>query len=189
MTGLGLFLAVTVAMDYGPPSVEKPLGALPVVRDYLARLDVAGTIDRLAPMRDKVNRASHGQVIAALVANRPTSPAPLLHVERWARQWAVGEMFGLAPDVLNDDRVGRALGALAPVCEAVVGSVGAAAITAFGLVLHELIRRGITMTPLTDHLAYRRTSSCAASPASRSASNSTPVSSVRCRRRPRGARR
>ncbi|WP_347176729.1 IS1634 family transposase [Parafrankia sp. EAN1pec] len=151
MTGLGLFLAVTVAMDYGPPSVEKPLGALPVVRDYLARLDVAGTIDRLAPMRDKVNRATHGDVIAALVANRLTSPTPLLHVERWARDWAVEEMFGIAPDVLNDDRVGRALDALAPVCEAVVGSVGAAAIAAFDL---DLSRVHWDMTSISLHGAY-----------------------------------
>jgi hypothetical protein len=89
----------------------------------LARLGIAGTIDRLAPIRDKVNRASHGEVIAALVAHRLTSPTPLLHVETWAREWAVEEVFGLAPDVLNDDRVGRALDALAPVCEAVVGSI------------------------------------------------------------------
>jgi len=33
VAGLGLFGAVSVARDYGPPSVEKPLGALPVVRD------------------------------------------------------------------------------------------------------------------------------------------------------------
>ncbi|ABW14746.1 Transposase-like protein [Parafrankia sp. EAN1pec] len=142
---------MSVAMDYGPPSVEKPLGALPVVRDYLARLDVAGTIDRLAPMRDKVNRATHGDVIAALVANRLTSPTPLLHVERWARQWAVEEMFGIAPDVLNDDRVGRALDALAPVCEAVVGSVGAAAIAAFGL---DVSRIHWDMTSISLHGAY-----------------------------------
>ena len=108
-------MAVSVVMGYGPPSVEKLLGALPVVRDYLGRLGLVGTIDRLAPMRDKVNRATHGQVIAALVANRLTSPTPLLHVESWARQWAVEEVFGVAPDVLNDDRVGRAPDALAPV--------------------------------------------------------------------------
>jgi len=88
VTGLGLFVAVSVARDYGPPSVEMPLGALPVVRDYVGRVDLAGTIDRLAPMRDKVNRVSHGQVLAALVANRLTSPTPLLHVETWAREWA-----------------------------------------------------------------------------------------------------
>jgi len=144
-------VAVSVAMDYGPPSVEKSLGALPVVHDYLARLGVAGTIDRLAPIRDKVSRASHGEVIAALVANRLTSPTPLLHVETWAREWAVEEVFGLAPDVLNDDRVGRALDALAPVCEAVVGSVGAAAIAAFDL---DMSRCHWDMTSISLHGAY-----------------------------------
>ena len=151
MTGLGLFVAVSVVVGYGPPSVEKLLGALPVVHDYLARLDVAGTIDRLAPIRDKVNRATHGEVIAALVANRLTSPAPLLHVETWAREWAVEEVFGIAPDALNDDRVGRALDALAPVREAVVGSVAAAAITAFGL---DISRVHWDMTSISLHGAY-----------------------------------
>ncbi len=79
-------MTVSVIMDYGPPSVEKSLGALPVVRDYLARLDLAGTIDQLAPMRADVSRISHGQVIAALVANRLTSQTPLRHVETWARE-------------------------------------------------------------------------------------------------------
>jgi hypothetical protein len=138
-------------MDYGPPSVEKPLGALPVVRDYLARLDLAATIDRLAPMRDQVNRISHGQVIAALVANRLTSPTPLLHVETWAREWAVEEMFDIPADALNDDRVGRALDALAPVCEAVVGSVGAAAIAAFGI---DVSRMHWDMTSISLYGAY-----------------------------------
>jgi hypothetical protein len=151
VAGLGLFVAVSVAMGYGPPSVEKPLGALPVVGDYLARLDVAGTIDRLAPIRDKVSRATHGEVIAALVANRLTSPTPLLHVATWAREWAVEEVFGIAPDVLNDDRVGRALDALAPVCEAVVGSVGTAAIAAFGL---DISRVHWDMTSISLHGAY-----------------------------------
>ncbi|MDT3443630.1 IS1634 family transposase [Pseudofrankia sp. BMG5.37] len=144
-------MAVSVARDYGPPSVEKPLGALPVVRDYLDRLGLVDTIDRLAPIRDKVNRATHGEVIAALVANRLTSPTPLLHVATWAREWAVEEVFGVAPDVLNDDRVGRALDALAPVCEAVVGSVGAAAIAAFGL---DVSRVHWDMTSISLHGAY-----------------------------------
>ncbi|WP_133150708.1 hypothetical protein [Frankia canadensis] len=34
-------MAVTAVVDYGPPSVEKMLGALPVVRDFLRRLDVS----------------------------------------------------------------------------------------------------------------------------------------------------
>ncbi len=67
------------------------------------------------------------------MANRLTSPAPLVHVEDWAREWAVKEIFGIDPGALNDDRIGRALDAIAPQLQAIVGSVGAAAITAFGL--------------------------------------------------------
>jgi Domain of unknown function (DUF4277) len=112
--------------------MEKALGCLPVVRDFLARLDVAATVDRLCPVRD-LARVSHGQVIAALVANRLTSPTPLVGVEDWARTWAVPEMLGVPADTLNDDRIGRALDALAPNAEAVAGTIGARAITTFGV--------------------------------------------------------
>jgi hypothetical protein len=71
---------------------DKPLGALPVVADFARRLDLAGIVDRACPVRD-LALLTHGQVIEALVANRLTSPAPLVHVEDWAREWAVQEIF------------------------------------------------------------------------------------------------
>ena len=108
------------------------LGSLPVIAEFCRRLDVRGVIDRACPVRD-VAIATHGQVIEALVANRLTSPRPLCHVEDWAREWAVGEVFGVEPDALNDDRVGRALDAVAPALAGVVGSVGVNAIDAFGI--------------------------------------------------------
>jgi hypothetical protein len=117
---------------YGAPSAEQALGALPVVAGFCRKLDIAGIIDRAAPVRD-IARATHGQVIEALIANRLTSPSPMVHVGAWARQFAVAHVLGLAPDVLNDDRIARALDALAPVLEQVTGSVGAAAIAAFGI--------------------------------------------------------
>jgi transposase len=117
---------------YGAASTEKALGALPVVAGFCRRLDIAGIIDRAAPVRE-IAYATHGQVIEALVANRLTSPAPMVHVGAWAREFAVAEVLGLDPDVLNDDRIARALDALAPVLEEVTGSVGAAAITAYGV--------------------------------------------------------
>jgi transposase len=122
---------------YGPPSGEQALGALPVVAAFCRRLDIAGIIDRAAPVR-QVARASHGQVIEALIANRLTSPSPMVHVGQWARQFAVGRVLGLAPDMLNDDRIARALDALAPVLEQVTGSVGAAAIGRFGIDVSQL---------------------------------------------------
>jgi len=112
--------------------VEKLLGALPVVASFCRRLDLEGIIDRACPVRE-VAILTHGQVIAALVANRLTSPTPLWRVEDWARAWAVEETFGIPPDALNDDRVGRALDAIAPKLDQLVGSVGAQAIAVFGL--------------------------------------------------------
>ena len=122
---------------YGPASVEQTLGALPVVAGFCRRLDIAGIIDRAAPVRE-IAHATHGQVIEALIANRLTSPAPMIHVGAWARQFAVGHVLGLDPDVLNDDRIARALDALAPVLEQVTGSVGAAAIAAYGIDVSQL---------------------------------------------------
>jgi hypothetical protein len=121
-----------VRFAYAPPSVEKLLGALPVVAQFCRRLDVAGIVDRACPVRE-VARVTHGQVIEALVANRLTSPRPLLRVTDWAAEWAVGEVFGVASDALNDDRTGRALDALAPALGQVIGSVGARAIATFGI--------------------------------------------------------
>jgi transposase len=103
-----------------------------VIADYSRRLDLAGIIDRACPIRDLAD-LSHGQVIETLVANRLTSPAPLVRVTDWAGEHAVEEVFGINPALLNDDRIGRALDAIAPELDHIVGSVGAQAISVFGL--------------------------------------------------------
>ncbi len=117
---------------YGPPSAERVLGALPVVAGFCRRLDVAGIAGRACPVRD-IAHATHGQVIEALVASRLTSPAPLVHVEDWARARAVEEILSVRPEFLNDDRIGRAPDAVAPELDGIVGSVGARAIAEFGV--------------------------------------------------------
>jgi hypothetical protein len=89
--------------------LEKRLGALPMAR------------------------ITHGEVIEALVANRLTAPAPLMWVQDWAAAMAVEEVYGIAPELLNDDRIARALDAVAPQLEAIAGGVGAAAVTEFGV--------------------------------------------------------
>ena len=93
--------------------MEKTLGALPVVADFCRKLKIAEVVDALCPVGD-LAELTHGQVIEVLVANRLTSPAPLVHVADWAQAWAVGEAFGVDPGLLNDDRIGRALDAIAP---------------------------------------------------------------------------
>jgi transposase len=120
------------AAVYGPPSLDRALGSLPVIASFLDQLNVAGIIDELCPIRD-VALAAHGQVIEAMIANRLTSPTPLVRVIDWARAWAVEHCFGIAPEVLNDDRLGRALDAIAPHLDQIAGTIGARAITRFGV--------------------------------------------------------
>jgi transposase len=137
---------------YGPPSVEKALGALPVVASFCRRLDLQAIIDRACPIRE-VATLTHGQVIGVLVANRLTSPTPLWRVEEWARAWAVEEVFGIQPAALNDDRIGRALDAIAAKLDQIVGSVGAQAIASFGL---EVARLHWDMTSISLYGAYHQ---------------------------------
>src|SRR5512132_215476 len=126
--------------------MEKPLGA-----SFCRRLDLQGIVDRACPVR-QVATLTHGQVIEVLVANRLTSPTPLRRVEDWARTWAVPEVFGVPPEALNDDRIGRALDAIAPQLDAIVGSVGAQAIAAFGL---DAARLHWDMTSISLYGAYQ----------------------------------
>ncbi|MEV6332365.1 DUF4277 domain-containing protein [Streptomyces sp. NPDC051909] len=114
------------------PVAERRLGALPAYAEFLRRLDVARIIGELCPVRD-VAHLPHRQVIEVLIANQLSAPAPLVRVGDWAREWAVEEVFGIEADLLNDDRIGRALDAIAPGLEAVVGSVGAQTIAEFGI--------------------------------------------------------
>jgi transposase len=128
------------------------LGALPVVAGFCSRLKIRDIIDEACPVRD-VAGLTHGQVIEALVANRLTSPAPLVHVQGWARDWAVGEALGVEPELLNDDRIGRALDAIAPHLDRIAGSVGVVAIGAFGI---EVSRMHWDMTSISMHGEYAR---------------------------------
>jgi len=130
--------------------VEKLLGALPVVAGFASRLRIRDIVDDACPVRDLAG-LTHGQVIEALVANRLTSPSPLVHVQAWAREWAVGEVLGVEPGLLNDDRIGRALDAVAPHLDQIAGSVGVAAIEAFGI---DVTRMHWDMTSISLHGDY-----------------------------------
>lgn len=107
-------------------------GAMPLVTPILRRLDLAGIIDRACPMRGR-SHLTHGEVIAALVANRLTDPRPLYDVQAWAQRYAAGEWLGAPSALLNDDRLGRALDALADHAEAITGALGLSAIAAYGV--------------------------------------------------------
>lgn len=117
-----------------PPlaGTRREVGSLLLVQHYLTRLQVKETVDRLLPQRGRA-LLTHGEVVVALLANRLSAPAPLYDVAGWAGGAALQDIFGLPGQLLNDDRLGRALEALAPVAEEVRGRVLLTAIENFGL--------------------------------------------------------
>jgi transposase len=117
-----------------PPAVgtRREVGPLLLVRSVLARLGVGGIVDRLAPVRGSA-LLSHGEVVEALIANRLCAPAPLYDVSGWASSAAVQELFGTPAGLLNDDRLGRALEALAPIAELVRGEAALRAAQVFAV--------------------------------------------------------
>ncbi|MFJ8961943.1 hypothetical protein ACIRG5_21390 [Lentzea sp. NPDC102401] len=110
---------------------------MPVIADHRRRLDLAGIVDPVCPIRD-IATLTRGQVIETLVANRVTSPAPLVRVAGRTGMHAVEE-------------IGRALDAIAPELDHIIGSVGAQAISMFGL---DTSRLHQDMTSISLHEAH-----------------------------------
>jgi len=128
----------------------KMLGSLPVVVSFCRRLGIAQLIDCAAPIRD-VATLTAGQAVEAMVCNRLTSPAPLVHIEDWARTWAVEEFLGIGPCSLNDDKLGRTLDAIAPHLEQITSAAAVRAITEFSIDISQL---HWDMTSFSLHGAY-----------------------------------
>ena len=100
-------------LDPPPVGTRRQVGALLLVRALPAPAG-AGQAGRAAvPMRGRA-QLTHGEVVAALVANRLSAPSPLYDVAGWASSAALAELFDIPAMLLNDDRLGRALEALRP---------------------------------------------------------------------------
>jgi hypothetical protein len=94
--------------------VTKTIGSLALAYPYLRRLGVAETIDGLVTA-GKERAVPTGQVIEVLILNRLSlRPVPISNIGAWAQTQAIEEVYGLAADVLNDDRIGRALDEIHP---------------------------------------------------------------------------
>lgn len=123
-------------MDCERDLVIRTAGALPVVSRLAEGLGLVETVDRFCSIRS-VADYTHGQVVLALVANRLTHPWPLSSFEEWGEDFAVAETLGIAPCKLNDDRLGRALDALAERLPEVLNLVARRAVERFGISLAE----------------------------------------------------
>jgi transposase len=95
------------------PGLAHVVGSLALLRPLLSAMGIRALVDRLVPMqRERDDGISHGQVVETLIANRLISPRPLSRIDEWAKAQGVGISFGIAPDRLNDSRLGRTLDAL-----------------------------------------------------------------------------
>jgi transposase len=95
-------------------TTTKNIGGMTLIKPLLDSIGIGKIVDEYCPMERDVDGITNGQAIEALVLNRLTSPTPLVHVEEWARQYALQEICGISPDDVNDDRLGRALDAINP---------------------------------------------------------------------------
>jgi len=90
---------------------SQRLGALPIVDRFLARMGVAGLLDRHLPAGDARVSLPPATAIGVLVRNLCVEREPLYGLADWAGSFEPG-LVGLMPGeagLLNDDRVGRAL--------------------------------------------------------------------------------
>jgi hypothetical protein len=117
-----------------PPlaGVRREVGPLLLAAHFIRALDLVGTVDRALPQRGR-QQLSAGEVCAALICSRLCSPSPLYDIAGWASGTALQELVGIPPALLNDDRLGRGLEALAACAEPLRGALAARAIERFGI--------------------------------------------------------
>ncbi len=96
----------------GPFELESTsLGALPLIDQFLARIDLAGTLARHLPGGDARTTLPAATAVGVLVCNLCVAREPLYGLAGWAAGFEPG-LLGLQSGeaaLLNDDRVGRAL--------------------------------------------------------------------------------
>jgi Domain of unknown function (DUF4277)/Transposase DDE domain len=137
-----------------PPlvGVRRDVGPLLLAWHFMRELELVATIDRALPARGRA-QLSVGEVAAALICSRLCSPSPLYDIAGWASGAAVHELLGIPAALLNDDRLGRGLEALAVYAEPLRGALAARAIERFGV---EVGRLHVDLTTLRVAGAYEQ---------------------------------
>lgn len=119
---------------------EKILGSLYLTRPLLERMQIKTIIDNIIPERKANGQIlTAGEVSEVLVANRLHHPRPLNDIEEWAEICGIKELYGLDPEHLNDDRLGRTLEDIEQYYEEIMTALSLYVITEFGLNPKEIL--------------------------------------------------
>lgn len=122
--------------------VTKQLNQLPLLLPILKKLGIKETVDKYCPM-DRETEVTHGLAMEILILNRFMAPKPMYKVEEWLTKTAVLRAYQgycgqakdteLEPERFNDDRLARALDAVAPHIQEIESEVALRVITTFNL--------------------------------------------------------
>lgn len=82
------------------------IGSLPILVAYLDRLQLAEIIDKTVTWEGGIPL---GTIVEVLVLNRLLNPTAMYRIDDWAQASGVAAYYGLEPNALNDDLLGRAL--------------------------------------------------------------------------------
>ncbi len=110
--------------------ISVQVGSLPILYALLERLQVRRIINKHVPSRAQVDI---GTVALVLILNRLQTPLPLYRIADWVGRTVLVHQLGIDPAKFNDDRLARALDAIAPHIEAIWEEVLAEAIRQGGI--------------------------------------------------------
>ena len=113
------------------------LGALAVLFPLLERMNVAQIINQHLPA-DPRAEFSHGAVLSLLIAARLHRPTALSNVAQWADESGADMLWGIPPEKLNDDRLGRSLDAFFRERHSILAHLALYVSKEFGVPLSEL---------------------------------------------------
>jgi transposase len=142
--------AAASALPAGIRLESLEVGAAPVIRHFLEKLDLPGLFDRHLPrLRGRHRDVPTATVLCLLISNLLLARQPLYGVAAWASRF-VPEHLGLLPEqlaLLNDDRCGRALNHLFRADRAsLLTAVALVTIRVFELALKEMHQDTTTVT-------------------------------------------
>jgi hypothetical protein len=86
-------------------------GPLAVIFPLIERMNVIPIINQHCPA-DRQAEYDYGRTLSLLMAARLYSPLGLSNVAQWAKESGADILWGIPPEKLNDDRLGRAIDAL-----------------------------------------------------------------------------